>query len=233
MYGQGVFYSQPAHFGHFGRKCTSWGFLILSWYILAILGQNVPIGGFLFSAGTFSPFWAKMYRLGGFSFLAGIFWPFWAKMYQLGVFYSQPVHFGHFGRKCTDWGFLILSWYILAILGQSVPTGGILFSFGIFCPFWAKLTDWGCFILSRYILAILGQSVPTGGFLFSFGTFRPFWAKMYEQGAFYSQPAHFGHFGRKCTIWGFLILSWYILAILGQNVPTGGFLFSAGTFSPF
>ena len=44
------------------RKCTSWGFFIHSRYILAILGDIVQAGNSLFSAGTFLPFWAKMYR---------------------------------------------------------------------------------------------------------------------------------------------------------------------------
>ena len=92
---------KPVHFGHFGPKCTSWGFFILSRYILAIVVKKVPARGFSFSAGTF--------------------WPFWAKMYQLRVFSSQPVHFGHFGRQCTGWGFFVLSRHILAILGQNVP----------------------------------------------------------------------------------------------------------------
>ena len=60
----------------FGRKCTGWGFFILSWYILAILGGNVLAGGLLFSVGTF--------------------WQFRVEMYWLGIFYSQSVHFGHF-----------------------------------------------------------------------------------------------------------------------------------------
>ena len=92
-------------------------------------------------------------------FLAGMFWPFWAKMYQLGVIYSQPVHFGHSERKCTGLGFFILSWYILAILGENVPSERF-------------------FILSPYIFDIWGENVPAGGFLFSAGTFRPFRAKM-------------------------------------------------------
>ena len=29
------------------------------------------------------------------------FWPFWAKVYRLEGYYSQGVHFGHFGRECT------------------------------------------------------------------------------------------------------------------------------------
>ena len=72
---------------------------------MANLGENALVGGFLFSAGMFCPFWAKMYRL--------------------GVFYSQLVHFGHFGRKCTGWVFFILSWYILAISDENVSAGNI------------------------------------------------------------------------------------------------------------
>ena len=199
MYQLGAVCFQRVHFGHFGQKCTRWGFFILSRYILAILGKYVPAGGCIFSAGTF--------------------WPFWVQMYELGVFYSQPAHFGHFGRTCTGWGFL--------------------FSAGTFWPFWAKMyrlgvfysqpvhlgqfgpkcTGWGVFTLSQYILAILGKSVPAGHFLFSAGTFWPFWAKMFWLVVIYSQPVHFGHFGRKCTGWGFFILSRYSFsANLGENV---------------
>ena len=68
----------------FGRRVGQ----ILSRYILAILGANAPAGGFLFSAGTF--------------------WPLGVKMYGLGVFYSKPVHVGHFWRKCSGWGIFML-----------------------------------------------------------------------------------------------------------------------------
>ena len=103
----GVFHSQPVHFGHFGQKCTSLGFFILSRYILVIGGENVPAGGF--------------------SFFGGTFWPFLAKMYKLWVFYSGVVHVAHFGPKSASWGFFILSRYIFAILGKKVPVGGFAF----------------------------------------------------------------------------------------------------------
>ena len=150
---------------------------------MAILGENVAAGGFLFSAGTF--------------------WPFCAKMYRPQILCSQPVHFGHFERKCTG------------------------------CKF--------C-VLSRYINA------AAGGFLFSAGTFGPFWVKMYQLGSLCPQPVHFRHFGRKCTGWVSPILRRYILVILAENLPAGGFgtfwilaenfpagnfVISAGTFSAF
>ena len=92
----------------FLAKCTGWGFFILSRYILAILGENVPTGGFSFSAGTFWPFWAKMYQL-GFFILSLYILAILGEMYQLGFLYSQPVPFGHFGRtfltqaRCEHW----------------------------------------------------------------------------------------------------------------------------------
>ena len=198
-----------------GRKCTSWGFFILSRYILAIFGENVPVRCFIFSPGPFRPFLAKMYRLGVFysqpvhfghlgrkhthgvffysqpvhfgHFLAKMyqlgvlysqpvhFGQFLAKMYQLGVLYSQLVHFGHFGGKFSGWGHFILSRSILAILSESVPDWGFLFSAGTFWPFCAKL----------YRLGV---------FLFSSRTFCPFWAKMYRRGFFFSRPVHVGFF---------------------------------------
>ena len=87
--------------------------------MLAILGENVQVGGFLFSSGTFQSFWAKMYRL--------------------GVSDSQPVHFGHFGRKCTGLGFFVLSRYIFGILAENVLAEGFLVSAGALWPFWAKM----------------------------------------------------------------------------------------------
>ena len=209
------------------------GFFILSRHILPILGENVPTRGFSLSAGTFCPFGRRMYRLGpfhsqlvhfghfwpkcthrGFSFSAGTFWSFWAKMYKLAVLHSQLVHLGHLWRKCIGPRFFILNLLHFSHFGR-------------------KCTAWGFFILNRYIWAILGENVPPGGFLFSVGTFWPFWAKMYRLGVFYSPVVHFGHFGRKCIDWGLFILSGYMLAILGGNIPAGGFSFSAGTFWPF
>ena len=180
MYQQGVFYSQPVHFGH----------------------------------------WAKMYWLGFFLLPAGAFWPFWAKVYWLGIFQSQPVHFGHFGRKCTWWDFFCR--YILVILAENVPAGNFSISAGTFWPFWAKMYRLGIFLLPA-------------------GAFWPFWTKRYQLGFFYSQPVCSGHFWRQCTGLGFFILSryilviwgWYILVIMAENVPAGGFFFSAGTFWPF
>ena len=155
-------------------------------------------------------------------------------MYRLGFFYSQLVHFSHFGRMRTGWGFCSLSWYILAILGENVPAGVFEFSAGTF-------------------LAILGENVPAGGFFFSGGSFRPFWVQMYRLGAFgsqlwpklyrlgvfysqpvhfghlakmcqlqffCSQPVHFGHFGRKCNGWEFFIFSRYIF-IMARATRTG------------
>ena len=273
IYRPGVLHSQLVHLGHFGRKRTSWGVFTLFRYILPILGNNIPPGGFSFLAGTFWPFWAKMYRLwgfnsqpvfffrhfgrkrtgwgfftllryilpilgknvppGGFSFLAGTFWPFWAKMYRLGVFHSQLVHFGHISRKCISWGFFTLSRYILAIFGKNAPAGGFYSQPVHFGHFGRKCTYWGFFILSRYILAISGKNVPPRGFFFSAGTFWPFWAKMYQLGVFLFSAGTFWPFWAKMYQLGVFILSRYILAILGENVPAWGCIFSAGTFWPF
>ena len=75
-----------------------------------------------------------------------------------------------------------------------------------------------------------GENVAAGNFFFSASTFWPFSAKMYRLEVFHSQQVHFGHFRRECTGWGFFIPSRYISAILGEKVPAGEFLFSAGTF---
>ena len=115
------------HFGHLKRKCLGWGFCIFGKYIVALLNEKVLAGNFSSSACTF--------------------WAFWAKMYRLGILYPWPVHFSHFGRKCTAWGFYILRLYILAIWGKNVPAGSFLFSVGT-------------------LLAIWGQNVPAGNFLF-------------------------------------------------------------------
>ena len=147
------------------------------------------------------------YNIHGFLFSAGTFWPFWAKMYRLGVFSSQPVHFGHSGRKCTGWGFFYLCPYILAILGENVPPE-------VF------------FILSPYILAVLGENVPAGGFFFSAGTFWPFRAKVYRLGFFLSLPVHFGRFGLKCTGWGFVILRRSSFSMFRQKCTGWRFFYS-------
>ena len=75
MYRLCIFYSLPVLFCHFRQKRTRSGLFILCWFILATWGENVPAGNHLMSAGTF--------------------WPFWVKMYELRVFYSEPVHFGN------------------------------------------------------------------------------------------------------------------------------------------
>ena len=71
MYRLIIFDTRRVHFGHFGRKCTSWLPFILFRYTWAILRENMAASGVLLSAGTFRPFGVEMYRL--------------------GVFYSQPV----------------------------------------------------------------------------------------------------------------------------------------------
>ena len=73
------------HFGHFERKCLGWGFCIFGQDIVALLNEKVLTGNFSSSACTV---------------LAS-----WAKTYCLGVLYPRPVHFSHFGRECTGWGF--------------------------------------------------------------------------------------------------------------------------------
>ena len=183
---RGFIFSAGTFWPFFGEKVLAGGFLF-----------SAGLGFFLFSAGTFMAILEENVMAGGFLFSAGIFWPFWAKVYQLGVFYPQPVHYGHFWRKCTGSGFFILSWSILAILEENSSAGGH-------------------FILSLYILAIFSKNIPTGGFysllvhfsllwrkctgwgfMFSAGTFWPFSAKMYRLRVFYSQAVHFGHPRRK------------------------------------
>ena len=72
-----------------------------------------------------------------------------------------------------------------------------------------------------------------GVILFSAGTFWPFLAKMYRLGVFNSQLVHFSLLWRKCTGWGFMFSAGTFLAILCENVPAEGLLFSSGTFWPF
>ena len=81
MYLLAHFYSWGVHFCHCGSKGTSWAFVPLFQYIWAILRGKIAAGGVLLSAGTFRPSGANLYRLGN--------------------GYFEPVHFGHFGRKCT------------------------------------------------------------------------------------------------------------------------------------
>ena len=214
MYQLGVFYFQPVHFSQIGRKCTGREVLNLSGYILAILGENVQARNISFSAG--------------------IFWPIWAKTYRLGFFSSQPVHLGHFERKCTSWAFLIPSRYILVIWGENVPPGGFSFSVATFWPFWAKMYRLRIFVVLRwYVWRILGENVRAGIFLFSTHTFRLSWVKMYWLRVFSSQPVHFGLFRRNCTGWGFLILNWYVSAMLAKIYRRGVFYYQAVHFGPF
>ena len=86
-----------------------------------------------------------------------------------------------------------------------MAAGGVLLSVGTFWPVWAKM----------YRLEVL-CSQP--------GHFWQFGAKMYRLGIFHSKRVNFGHLRQKCRSWEFFILNWYILAILGENVPAGGFL---------
>ena len=158
------FNPQLVHFGHFGRKCLGWGFCIFGQYIVALLNEKVLAANFSSSACTFCTFWTKMYRL--------------------GVLYPRPVHFSHFGRKCTGWGFYILRLYILAIWGKNVPAGSFWFSGGTLWPFCEKYGGRRCFTLSWYILANLGENVPAGGFLFSAGTLLAIWGPNVPAGNF-------------------------------------------------
>ena len=226
MYLLAVFYSQGVHFGHCGRKCTSWAFFPLFRYVWAILREKIAGGGVLPLAGTFQPFGANVYRLGN--------------------VYSEPVHFGHFGRKCTVrvlhakpvalrlfWGKNVpapgffMNWYVLATLGENTPAGGRLcfllrrYIMAIlgenvrarnsFIRVWYILaildenaTAGVFFIFGQYIVAVLNENVLAGNFSSSACIFWPFWAKMYLLGVLHPQPVHFSHFGRKCTGWGFL-----------------------------
>ena len=163
----------------------------------------------------------------------GTFWPFSSKIYRLGIFYCQPVHFGHFGRKCTGSGFFFLSRYILAILGDNVPAGGFLFIVGAFGHFGRKCSASGFFIMNGCIVHILDENVSPRGFLLSAATCWPFWTKICRQGVVYAQLAHFGNFRRECTGLQFFIVKRYFFGILEENVPAGASSFSAGTFWPF
>ena len=73
MYCLGNFHFESVHFGSFRENVQAGGLLNLVRYILAILGENVPLGRFLLSSGTFGSFCEKNQ--------------------PLAVFYSQPVHF--------------------------------------------------------------------------------------------------------------------------------------------
>ena len=72
---------------------------ILSRYILAILGGNVPDGYLLFSGSTF--------------------WALWAEIYCQEILSRWISH--NFGQKCTRWECFVFSRYILAILGENAP----------------------------------------------------------------------------------------------------------------
>ena len=48
---RGDFHSEPVHFGSFGENVQAGGLLNLVRYILAVLGENVPLGRFLRSSG--------------------------------------------------------------------------------------------------------------------------------------------------------------------------------------
>ena len=52
---RGIFNPDQVHFGSFGENVQAGGLLNLARYILAILGENVPLGRFLHSSGTFRP----------------------------------------------------------------------------------------------------------------------------------------------------------------------------------
>ena len=254
MYLLAVFYSQGVHFGHCGRKCTSWVFRLVDRYIL-LLSEEIQ-------------------QLGMYSSQPVHFWTLWATMHQPGGFYFSPLHFGNFGPKCTSWEFCILREYILAVHSKHVPLRSFLFSNSTFRSFQLKkgpgvaflysastfsrhfarkCTSWVPFILFRYICANLRENMAAGGVLLSAGTFWPVWAKMYRLGVFRSQPGHFwqfgaktyrlgifyskrvnfGHLRQKCICWELFILNWYILAISDENVLDGGCLFSAGRIWPF
>ena len=212
MYQLGVFYSQPEHFGHFGQKCTGCGVFVLSRYILATLGETVPDGVFLFSAGTF--------------------WPFWVNMYWMGIFYSHLVHFRHFGRKCTGWGFFILSRYILAAHnGQNVPAENKKSSSGTFSP---KLQKIYRLRIKNPHLVHFRLKCPkcTGSELKPQPVhFRSKLAKMYRLGTKNPQLVHF-YTSPKCAGCKYKIPSRYFFAQNGQNVPAESKSFPAGTFLP-
>ena len=147
MYLLGAFYSLPVHLGHSARKYGGRRCFTLSWYILAIWGENVPAGGFLFSAGSSVVFFSHL-----------VFWQFRANMERLGVVYSRSHMVAGFYENVRAWGCLfsggrdwpfqaktycprvfMLRRHILAVLGENVPAGGFLLSSGIFWPFGAKM----------------------------------------------------------------------------------------------
>ena len=111
------------------------------------------------------------------------------KMYPLWGLYPQPVHFGHFGRKCAGWGFFLLNQFILAILSKNVPLGCFLFSSCTFGPFCEKIWRPAVFYSQPVYFGHWGENVPAGCFLFSAGS----------SVVFFSQLVHFGHFGQIWT----------------------------------
>ena len=156
------------HLGHFGRKCLGSEFFIFGQYIVALSNDKVLAANFSSSACTF--------------------WAFWAKTYRLGVLYPRPVHFSHFGRKCTGWGFYILRLYILAIWGKNVPAGSFWFSGGTLWPVCEKIWRPAVFYSQ----------------LVHFGQFG---RKCTGWGLFVLSRDTFGNLGPKCTGWEFFILS--------------------------
>ena len=72
---------------------------------------------------------------------------------------SQPVHFGHFGRKRTGRDILfLLRRYILVILGVNVPAGMFSSQEVHFGHFGRKCTRWEAFTLKIYIFPIWGEN---------------------------------------------------------------------------
>ena len=155
-----------------------------------------------------------MYGLGVFMFSDYIFWPFGAKMYLLARFYSQRVHFGQCGRKCTSCPFVPLLQYIWAILRGKIAAGVVLLSAGTFRPFRANLSRLGNVSSESLHFGHFGQKRTVSEFCMLSRWFL-------------------GYFWQKCTCWQLFIVMGYNLAIVGENVPLGRFILSSGTFGPF
>ena len=73
----------------------------------------------------------------------------------------------------------------------------------------------------------------TGNYCFPTGTFSQFWAKMYRLRIVFSKPVHLRPKLRKSACSDITITSWYIFAILGENVPDGNYYFPTSTYSQF
>ena len=155
-------------------------------------------------------------------------------MDRLGVVYSQSNNVDGFDENVRAWGCLfsggrdwpfqenenVLSRSFYAqVFGTFLQFWVNMYRLGVFCCHAVDFGHfWGENVVARGFLSsdggfwpFWGENVLAGGCLFSAGRIWPFWAKMYRLGVFMPRQ--------------------YILAILGENVPAGVFLFC--TFWPF